>query len=677
MVEESEAGAEPEGCETDAPVSGHEAPEAEPEALAPEPVASESEALPPEPEAAPEAEALAAEPETPAEERRLPAPAMTAIRPTLGPMSGGTRVVVDGAGFAEGCEVKVGGVPVTAERGGDTSLAFTTLARNVAGQVDVDVVNPDGQRTLLLRCFEYCAPPTLMAIAPDHAAETGGGRATVTGTGFRAGTEVRVGASRPPVTIVSATQLEVELLAHPAGAFDVEVIAPDGQEARLIAAFHFDAPPKLARIVPDRVALHTATRAVVEGSDFRAGCVVYFGGARVAAELESSDRLAVSLPARDTPGPVALRIQNPDGSGAELADGFHVEAAPGPRVTAIVPAFGPRGREVFVAIEGEHFDEGCSVRVGGVVLPARVLSPARIEVHVPASDVAGFVDVDVRALDGRSSVLSGAFEVRGGPMPMTVAPREGSSAGGTSVEVQGAGFASGCAVSFGGSPGTTEWVSETMVRTIVPARSGGAGAVDVAVTNPDGQTAALPAAFVYVAGIAPVVKSVAPTVGPTTGGTPVVVRGEHLDAAALVLFGGQQVKKYQARGEELSFVAPARTREGVADLELRTADGTVVVRKSVFEYKAVPAPVIKSVTPNRIATGGGTEVTIAGDHFFPGATVLVAGEPAPTVKVRDATTIVFKAPPGDSGSMADVAVRSATGQEAVAKRAVLYDPRYR
>jgi len=70
-------------------------------------------------------------------------------------------------------------------------------------------------------------------------------------------------------------------------------------------------------------------------------------------------------------------------------------------------------------------------------------------------------------------------------------------------------------------------------------------------------------------------------------------------------------------------------------------------------------------------------VTIAGEHFVPGAVVLVDGEPLATTRVRDAATMVFTTPPGEGGVMVDVVVRSPTGQEAVAKRAFLYDPRYR
>jgi hypothetical protein len=112
------------------------------------------------------------------------------------------------------------------------------------------------------------------------------------------------------------------------------------------------------------------------------------------------------------------------------------------------------------------------------------------------------------------------------------------------------------------------------------------------------------------------------------------------------------------------------------DLELRTADGTKVVRKGAFQYAAVPPPAIKSISPNRAAVKGGTELTITGENFFAGATVLVGGEPAAKVTVKDKTTIVFKAPPGTAGTMADVTVQSPTGQEAVAKRAFLYDPRF-
>src|SRR5690349_14759956 len=163
---------------------------------------------------------------------KAPPPIITGVQPVAGPLAGGTAVVVEGSGFADGCKVTLDRVPVTSRFESAERLSFATLPRNLPGRVDVDVVNPDGQRTMLLRCFEYVLAPSLTAISPDHGPESGSVRATLTGADLREGCEVRIGSSRPSVDYRGPTRIDLEIPAHPAGVFDVEVIAPDGQTAR-------------------------------------------------------------------------------------------------------------------------------------------------------------------------------------------------------------------------------------------------------------------------------------------------------------------------------------------------------------------------------------------------------------------------------------------------------------
>jgi hypothetical protein len=610
------------------------------------------------------------------EAAKQPPPVMTKLRTVAGPLAGGTRVVIEGSGFAEGCEIKVDRVPVTTRFESERELSFTTLPRNLPGRVDVDVANPDGQRTMLLRAFEYCAAPTLVAVAPDSAPQTGGVRVTLTGTELREGCEVRIGASRPRVEWRGPTRIDLELAAHPAGTYDVELTSPDGQEARLAAAFRFLGAPRVDRITPDHGPLGESTRIAIDGDGFRAGCSVYVGNERIPADLESATRIVATVPARDTAGQVTVRVQNADGLGGELRDAFRVDPAAGPRIALAVPSRVPRGREHAVALTGTGFAEGCSVRIAGEVVPSRRVSADRLELMLPAIDRAGFVDAEVRNVDGQSHRLEEAFELRSAPQLTAIRPSEGSEAGGLYVQLLGLGFERGCEVSLGGFPAKAEWESETSVRAVVPARTVGAGIVDVVVRNPDEQSATLSDAFTYLARRVPVIAGVEPTSGPTSGGTGVLVRGEHLDAVTQVLVGGQPAVNFKARGGELAFVTPPRPRDGAVDLELRARDGASAVRKNAFQYTPTPPPSIRSLSPNRGGVGGGTEVTIAGENFFAGAQVLVGGESVAAVRVRDKATIVFKTPPGEAGVMVDVTVRSPGGHEAVAKRAFLYDPRY-
>jgi hypothetical protein len=84
------------------------------------------------------------------------------------------------------------------------------------------------------------------------------------------------------------------------------------------------------------------------------------------------------------------------------------------------------------------------------------------------------------------------------PVVVDVAPKTGTVAGGTSIQVSGRLFASGAIVSIGGVPCTGVVVSSPTLLACTTGSSSNAGAYDVVVTNPDGQSGTLAAAFTYV-----------------------------------------------------------------------------------------------------------------------------------------------------------------------------------
>jgi hypothetical protein len=109
----------------------------------------------------------------------------------------------------------------------------------------------------------------------------------------------------------------------------------------------------------------------------------------------------------------------------------------------------------------------------------------------------------------RAAVAVGAYVVigcgGGGPSSSTlpapvvsmVYPTSGPSSGGTLVSILGANFQSGATVQFASIPASAvTFTSETNLTVTTPA--GPAGAADVKVTNPDGQSSALAQGFVYI-----------------------------------------------------------------------------------------------------------------------------------------------------------------------------------
>ncbi len=77
-----------------------------------------------------------------------------------------------------------------------------------------------------------------------------------------------------------------------------------------------------------------------------------------------------------------------------------------------------------------------------------------------------------------------------------ISPTSGSTFGGTAVTITGTGFAAGTAVTFGGTAATNvAVVSNTSITATAPAHP--TGAVDVVVTNPNGQSARMTNGYTY------------------------------------------------------------------------------------------------------------------------------------------------------------------------------------
>ncbi len=101
--------------------------------------------------------------------------------------------------------------------------------------------------------------------------------------------------------------------------------------------------------------------------------------------------------------------------------------------------------------------------------------------------------------DGQSGTLNNGYSYApANPAPNVsgISPAAGTTAGGTAVTVTGTGFLSGASVKFGSTSASgVNVVSSTSITATAPAHS--AGAVNVVVTNTDGQSDSLTNGYSY------------------------------------------------------------------------------------------------------------------------------------------------------------------------------------
>jgi hypothetical protein len=148
----------------------------------------------------------------------------------------------------------------------------------------------------------------------------------------------------------------------------------------------------------------------------------------------------------------------------------------------------------------------------------------------------------------------------------------------------------------------------------------GAFTFSVQVKDSSGKTASGTLSANIAPASAPVVSSVSPKSGPTSGGTVVTIAGSNFQAGAAVLFGGIASSSATVSGAtQIQAVTPAHTT-GTVDVTVRDPNGESSTLSGGFAYSGSSAPpTISGVSPSSGAPR--TQVTITGANFESGATV--------------------------------------------------------
>ena len=237
------------------------------------------------------------------------------------------------------------------------------------------------------------------------------------------------------------------------------------------------------------------------------------------------------------------------------------------------------------------------------------------------------------------------------PTITSLSPATGSTAGGTSVTLTGANYASGASVTFGAAAATNvSVVSATQITCLAPAHA--AGVVDVTVTV-NGISNSLLGGFTYDA--PPVISSLSPSSGPAAGATSVTLTGTTFVAGATVSFGGTAAANITVvSATSITCTTPAHAA-GQADVVVTNPDGVSGTKTNAFTYNLPPTPTLTSLSPVSGSIAGGTSVTLTGTNFAAGAAVTFGGTAATNVTVGSATSITCTTPQGAAGAV-DVAV---------------------
>lgn len=347
------------------------------------------------------------------------------------------------------------------------------------------------------------AGATVTSISPNTGPIAGGTAVTITGTNFVTGATVSFGvATSPKVVFVNSTTLTATTPPHVAGPVNVTVINKAGDNGTLPASFSYSSTPvstapRMNLVSPNRGSPSGGDAATITGINFVSGLTVTFGGVPATVNSRTANSINVTTPGGS--GPVDVVVTNPDTQSATLKNAFNYTPPPGPpSVGSVTPSSGSSKGGTAITVAGSGFTNGAIVTVGGTrALSIAVVNGSTITATTPSGPL-GAADVVVTNMDGQSSTLTGGFTYAA-PAPPTissVSPNFGTVNGGTSITINGTNFQYGASVSIGGRPATVQTVTSSYIYATTPVGQS-AVAVDVLVTNPDGQSVTLTGGYTY------------------------------------------------------------------------------------------------------------------------------------------------------------------------------------
>jgi hypothetical protein len=244
-------------------------------------------------------------------------------------------------------------------------------------------------------------------------------------------------------------------------------------------------------------------------------------------------------------------------------------------------------------------------------------------------------------------------------------PKSGAIGGGTVVTITGRNFSDSTAVKFGGIPALHNRQSEDVLIAVTPPHS--PGAVDVEVTNGK-KSDRLPKGYEYQAE-GPVILEVHPETGPAKGGTAVRITGHNFQSGITAYWDGAPITAKYLGSEILSLITPPG-HSGSISVEVRNPEGKNFLLPDAFTYRGAPRAL--SVSPQMASRAGGTMLTVSGENFEPGCSVLFGSQYAPTTFINP-HAIAAIVPAGDSSGQIDITVSAPDGETSTLNGAFLYN----
>ncbi len=205
-----------------------------------------------------------------------PAPVVSSLSPAIANPNGGTMITITGQNFSASAMVKVGVKDCLNILFDHTGQLRCTVPSGSLGVADVSIINPDNKVGTIEDGLTYVLAPTLSSISPNDGTGLGGFPVVITGQNFQPGVIVNIGESScTGLILTGSTTINCTAPSKSSGGtVDVVVINPDQQSATLSNAFTYTVynppqPPVLTGMTPTTGSEQGGTNLTILGSNFK------------------------------------------------------------------------------------------------------------------------------------------------------------------------------------------------------------------------------------------------------------------------------------------------------------------------------------------------------------------------------------------------------------------------
>jgi len=577
-------------------------------------------------------------------------PNITGISQLTGSTAGGTSITITGTSFTGATSVTFGGLAATSLSIVDsTTITCITPARATVGAVGVIVITGGGPSNTF-SSYTYILPPNIKSIAPTSISRNGG-NVTITGTNFIGATSVTFGGfNATSFSVVSNTSITCIIPARTTGGMVSVIVTTGGGPSNTFATFVYT--PFISAILPAFGTRTGGTSVKITGVGFTGATSVTFGGIPATnVFVFNPTTITCKTGASSVAGQVGVVVTTGDGPSNTFSPYTYLTP---PNITSISPSYGGTIGGTTVIITGTSFTGVSTVMFGTLkVKSLRVINDTTIICVTAARPTPGELDITVRNSIGLSNAFS-SFTYITTPKITGISPNFGSTTGGNIVTVTGTDFTGATEVMVGDiSASSFTVVDSTVLTCVTPARAlpGPVGIIVITGGGPSKKSAN----FTYI--VPPIITSISPTFGGTTGGGVVTITGLNFKGTTSVTFGGLIATSIKASPTTITCKTPVTLTPGAVDVIVRTGGGPSNTFSS-FTY--ITPPFISTISPPAGNKAGGNIVTITGTNLT-GATSVAFGKAVSTnITVVDDTTLTCITPLGPVGA-AGVIVRTGGG----------------